>query len=46
VLVFAHNAHVKNARTTDGIWSTFARAPNALGMYLRSTLRDDLSPPR
>jgi erythromycin esterase len=42
VLVFAHNAHVKNARTEGGIWSSFARAPNAMGMYLRSTLRDEL----
>jgi erythromycin esterase len=42
VLVFAHNAHIKNAGTEGGIWSSFARAPNAMGMYLRSTLRDDL----
>jgi len=42
VLVFAHNMHVKNARTEGGIWSVFERPPNAMGQYLRSALGDDL----
>jgi erythromycin esterase len=42
VLVFAHNAHVKNTQTKGGIWDTFARAPNSMGVYLRSALRDNL----
>jgi erythromycin esterase len=42
VLVYAHNAHVKNARTEGGVWSAFERPPNAMGMYLRSQLGDDL----
>jgi erythromycin esterase len=42
VLVFAHNAHVKNARTEGGVWSVFERPPNAMGQYLRSTLGDNL----
>ena len=42
VLVFAHNAHVKNARTEGGIWSALARPPNAMGVYLRSAFGKDL----
>ena len=42
VLVFAHNAHVKNAATEGGIWSAFERPPNAMGQYLRSSLGNDL----
>jgi erythromycin esterase len=42
VLVFAHNAHVKNAATEGGIWSAFERLPNAMGQYLRSSLGNDL----
>jgi erythromycin esterase len=38
VLVFAHNAHIMNARLEGGIWNAFERAPNAMGLYLRSTL--------
>jgi erythromycin esterase len=43
VLVFAHNAHVKNAQTEGGIWNAFARAPRSMGMYLRSALGDNLT---
>jgi erythromycin esterase len=42
VLVYAHNAHVKNAVTEGGVWSAFERPPNAMGQYLRSMLGDDL----
>src|SRR5262245_17780452 len=42
VLVFAHNAHVKHAPTEGGIWKAFARAPQAMGMFLRSALGEDL----
>ncbi|WP_162817742.1 erythromycin esterase family protein [Niabella yanshanensis] len=38
VLVFAHNAHVKNAPTTGGVWDAFAQPPNSAGEYLRSIL--------
>ncbi len=37
VLVFAHNAHVKNAPTTGGVWDAFAQPPtvrvNTSGPY-------------
>jgi erythromycin esterase len=42
VLVFAHNAHVMNAHLEGGIWNAFERAPNAMGLYLRSRLGNDL----
>jgi erythromycin esterase len=42
LLVFAHNAHVKNVPTEGGIWNTFARAPKSMGMHLRSALGDHL----
>jgi erythromycin esterase len=42
VLVFAHNAHIMNARLEGGIWNAFKRAPNAMGLYLRSTLGNSL----
>jgi erythromycin esterase len=42
MLVFAHNAHVQNALTVGGIWDVFERPANAMGMYLRSTLGNDL----
>ncbi|MEO8088846.1 MAG: erythromycin esterase family protein [Gemmatimonadales bacterium] len=42
VLVFAHNAHVMNARLEGGIWSAFARPPSMMGQSLRSALGDDL----
>lgn len=42
VLVYAHNAHVKNAVTEGGVWSAFARPPNATGQYLRLALGHDL----
>lgn len=42
VLVFAHNAHVKNAETVGGVWNAFAQPPNSTGQYLRSILGNDL----
>jgi erythromycin esterase len=41
VLVFSHNAHVKNAAGKGGVWDAFAQPPNMLGQYLRSTLAND-----
>lgn len=41
VLVYTHNAHVKNAPTTGGVWDAFSRPPNAVGQYLRSALGND-----
>ncbi|MGN7785644.1 erythromycin esterase family protein [Niabella sp. 22666] len=38
VLVFAHNAHVKNAPTTGGVWDAFAQPPTSAGQYLKSML--------
>jgi erythromycin esterase len=38
VFVFAHNAHVKNAPTTGGVWDAFARPPTSAGQYLKSIL--------
>lgn len=42
VFVFAHNAHMKNAPTTGGVWDAFALPPNSAGQYLRSILGTDL----
>jgi erythromycin esterase len=42
VLVFAHNAHVKNAETVGSVWNVFAQPPNSTGQYLRSMLDRDL----
>jgi erythromycin esterase len=42
VLVFAHNAHVKNAPTEGGVWRAFARPPRAMGQYLRAALGRDV----
>lgn len=42
VLVYAHNAHVKNAPTAGGVWDAFAQPPNSTGQYLRSMFSDDL----
>lgn len=42
VLVFAHNAHVKNAPTQGGLWDAFERPPGAMGQYLRQSLGADL----
>jgi erythromycin esterase len=42
ILVFAHNAHVKGTPTAGGIWDVFARPPNSMGVYLRSTLNQNL----
>jgi erythromycin esterase len=42
VLVFAHNAHIKNASTEGGIWSAFERPPTVMGQHLRSALGADL----
>lgn len=38
VLVYSHNAHVKNAPTTGSVWDAFAQAPNTVGQYLKSIL--------
>jgi erythromycin esterase len=40
ILVFAHNAHVMNARLEGGIWSALTRAPHAMGVHLRSALHN------
>jgi erythromycin esterase len=42
VLLYSHNAHVKNAPTTGSVWDAFARPSNAAGQYLRSALGKDL----
>jgi erythromycin esterase len=42
LLLFAHDAHVKNTPTRGSVWDAFARAPNATGMYLRESLGGDL----
>lgn len=42
VLVFAHNAHVKNAETFGSVWNAFAQPPNSTGQYLRSMLDSNL----
>ena len=42
ILVFAHNAHIKNARTEGGIWSDFERPATVMGQHLRSVLGGEL----
>lgn len=42
VLVFAHDAHVKNAPTEGGVWSAFSRPPRSMGQFLRAGLGDRL----
>ncbi len=42
VLLFAHNAHVKNAPTLGGVWDVFDQPPAAMGQFLRHTLGADL----
>jgi erythromycin esterase len=42
ILVFAHNAHTKNAATAGGPWSRLARPPASMGSYLRTALGKDL----
>lgn len=42
VLVYSHNGHAENAVMKGGVWDAFARAPNSMGQYLRSTLGEDL----
>ena len=42
VLVFSHNAHVKNDFTVGGVWDAFAKPPNSTGQYLKSMLGNDL----
>ena len=42
MLVFAHNAHIKNASTQGGVWDVFKHPPNALGQYLRESLSHKL----
>ena len=42
MLVFAHNAHVKNEVTIGSVWDAFAKPPNGMGLYLRSMLGRDL----
>lgn len=42
VLVFAHNAHVMNARLRGGMWSVYPGAPRAMGDYLRAAMGNSL----
>jgi len=42
VLVYAHDAHVKNAVTKGGVWDAFQQAPKATGQYLRAALGDQI----
>lgn len=42
VLVFAHNAHVKNAPTEGGIWAVLPRPLSVMGMYLRQAFGKDM----
>lgn len=42
LLLFTHNAHIKNAPTQGGVWNAFRHPPNALGQYLRETLGHNL----
>jgi erythromycin esterase len=42
ILVFAHNAHIKNSSTEGGIWNAFERPPTVMGQHLRSVLGADL----
>ncbi len=42
VLVFAHNAHIKNTATVGSVWNAFAQPPNSTGQYLRSILGSNL----
>lgn len=42
VLLFAHNAHGKNAPTVGSVWNAFAQPPNSTGQYLRSMLDTSL----
>jgi erythromycin esterase len=41
VLVYSHDAHIKNAPTTGSVWDAFTQPPNAVGQYLRSALGND-----
>jgi prolyl oligopeptidase len=42
MLVYAHNAHVMNAKLRGGIWSVYRQPPQAMGQHLRAALRRDL----
>jgi len=42
VLVFAHNAHIKNALTEGGVWNGFERPPTVMGQHLRAALGAEL----
>lgn len=42
VLVFSHNAHIKNAVTVGSVWNAFTQPPNSTGQYLRSMLGSNL----
>ena len=42
MLIFAHNAHVMNARTRGGIWSAFAKPPIMMGCHLHAALKQSL----
>lgn len=42
LLVFAHNAHVKNAPTEGGVWSVLDEPPTVMGQRLRAALGGDL----
>ncbi|MBO0862580.1 MAG: erythromycin esterase family protein [Chloracidobacterium sp.] len=42
ILVYAHNAHIKNSSTEGGIWNAFEQPPTVMGQHLRSALGADL----
>ena len=42
ILIYAHDAHVKNAVTKGGVWDVFQQAPKATGQYLRHALGDKI----
>ncbi len=43
MLVYAHNAHVMNAKVRGGIWSVYQQPPVAMGQHLRAALGKDLA---
>ena len=42
ILVFAHNTHVQDAPLEGGVWSSFERRPEPMGMRLLATLGENL----
>jgi erythromycin esterase len=42
VLLFAHNAHIKNAPTRGGVWTSLSQPPEAMGAYLKSSLAESM----